>query len=90
MLNKRRRGCGGFQPLSSRRARTEVGRLDRAQGGSVLPQELARKDTLFWALAAIAARQLRLLDRGIRCHWGEKCSGIDLVFFYRRCSVWRR
>ena len=43
MLNKRRRGCGGFQLLSGRRARTEVGRLDRAQGGSVLPQEFARK-----------------------------------------------
>lgn len=43
MLNKGRRGCGGFQPLSSNRARTEVTSLDRAEGGSVLPQQPARK-----------------------------------------------
>jgi hypothetical protein len=38
MLNKRRHGCGGFQLLSSHRARTKVSRLGRAEGGSVLPQ----------------------------------------------------
>ena len=43
MLNKGRRVCGGFQPLSSDRARTEVTSLDRAEGGSVLPQQPARK-----------------------------------------------
>jgi hypothetical protein len=63
-LNERRPGREGRSALFF----TVSGTLIRA---AYLPQQSSPEGALSWVLAGIAVRQLRLLNRSLRYHWGE-------------------